>query len=460
MSFKRRFALQFSLFVALILLVSCASIYILYKTYRKEDYAKRVRDEGLELYKIYKSREHNNKELSTSFINDIHQPGLFDEKVVILDTGGNILFKLPDTARFSIKPELLANIRSAGEDAYPFKQGKREGMGMYVTESGHYVIASGLDRSGLKRMEVLQLILWLVLACGLVVAVLFSFYFVEQVIRPMVLMSKQMEDTSVVNLREQIPESGSFTEMNQIARNFNAMRERLNKAFEFQRNFVHNASHELRTPLANMMAQTEAALSRTLSAEEYRDILGSLRQDQQRMIDLTNSLLLISLYEQEGFDQDWPMLRVDEMIYEKISSSKSLYPDIGLSLSFLDTPGSDNDLMIQGNEALLKSVFDNLIRNAYAYSPNHKVDISLQILPREIRILFENKGTHLSKEEQEKVMMPFFRGKNAQQTKGFGLGLSIVQRILKMHNGRLLYEALPQQLNRFTVCLPRDGAGA
>ena len=128
-----------------------------------------------------------------------------------------------------------------------------------------------------------------------------------------------MEATSEVDLRKRIPENGAFAEVNMVARNFNAMLERLEKTFEFQRSFVHHASHELRTPLATMLSHTESALANPLTEEEYRAVLGSLKQDEERMIELTNSLLLISQFEQEGFDQSWPVCRIDEILYDKIS---------------------------------------------------------------------------------------------------------------------------------------------
>ena len=134
-----------------------------------------------------------------------------------------------------------------------------------------------------------------------------------------------------------------------------------------------------------------------------------------------------------------------------------MFPDLSLSLVFLNTPSSDDDLTIRGNEILLKSMFSNLIRNGYYYSTNKKVEIYLEIADNEILIHLETKGEHLSEVEREKIMMPFYRGEYARQKKttGAGLGLTIVQRILKMHKGALVYTAMPNNINRFTVVLPK-----
>jgi len=121
------------------------------------------------------------------------------------------------------------------------------------------------------------------------ITLLTSVVFVRQVLSPLIKLSMQMQQTTELNLSEQLDIGKGKKEVNQIARNFNAMLERLNQAFESQKNFVHHASHELRTPLATMLSQTESALRKDLSKEEYRKVLESLQEDQVGLIDLTNS---------------------------------------------------------------------------------------------------------------------------------------------------------------------------
>jgi len=108
--------------------------------------------------------------------------------------------------------------------------------------------------------------------------------------------------------------------------------------FEMQKSFVHHASHELRTPLANMLAQTESALRREFSLEEAKEILQSLKEDQQELIELTNSLLLLSQYEKIYYTPEWPEVRIDEVLYDTIAAVKKIFPNISLSLEFIRMP--------------------------------------------------------------------------------------------------------------------------
>jgi K+-sensing histidine kinase KdpD len=121
-------------------------------------------------------------------------------------------------------------------------------------------------------------------------------------------------------------------------------------------------------------------------------------------------------------------------------------------------PESDKAFIVKGNDALLKSAFLNLLKNAYVYSSDKKVSVLMSALNDQVLVMVENMGQTLSHEEAQMVMEPFFRGKNAinANTKGFGLGLSIVVRILLAHHARIEYHSPAENDNQFTVVLPQS----
>ncbi len=455
MSFKLRFALQFALAIAVILLICFISIYFLYANHRQQDFYNRLRSEGLEVYRLLSKLEEKDDGKSLEIIREVHSSIITGEEIIMLDSNRHIFFSIPKTTDTIRVGPIFQQLNTT--EYHTETTGDRQYIGLYMPAEKIKMVISGIDEPGLNRLQNLKLIILIVFAVALVITTSVSFLFSNQVSQPLLALSKQMETTSEVDLRKRIPENAAFSEVNLVARNFNAMLERLEKIFEFQRSFVHHASHELRTPLATMLSHTESALTNQLSEEEYRIVLGSLKQDQERMIELTNSLLLISQFEQQGFDHSWPICRVDEILYDKISINMKMFPDMGTSLVFLNTPSSDDDLNIRGNEALLKSMFSNLIRNGYYYSTNKKVEILLEITDEKVLVHVETRGEHLSEMETEKIMMPFYRGEYARQKKttGAGLGLTIVQRILNMHKGSLVYSPMPYQVNRFTVILPK-----
>ncbi len=270
---------------------------------------------------------------------------------------------------------------------------------------------------------------------------------------PLVRLNQQMSATTLHNLGQRIEMNTVNVEINEIAENFNAMLDRLGKAFEFQKSFVYHASHELRTPLATMLSQTESALAKNLTDTEYKELLVSLKEDQQELIELTNSLLIISQFEQMGQVKDWPILRIDEVIYEAMGITKKMFPALSQEFIFGTIPESDVDFEVNGNASLLKSVFSNLIKNAYYYSTNQKVKITLESDGQTLLIHFDNEGMQLPADEKENIMTPFFRGGNALKTKGYGLGLAIVYRFITIHKGTITYTPISNDINRFTITL-------
>jgi signal transduction histidine kinase len=455
MSIKLRFAFIFSGFVAIVLAVSSISIYVLYSNFREAEFYNRVKSEGNIFHNYVNEIKDPKQAAMAKILSGIYTNSVFDEKLVVLDSSGNVLNQLPETLKPNFEPALLHEIRINKE--VKFEINKYQTVGTYNPRTKLITIASGYDLSGFAKLQNLEIILGIVFFMGMLVTALFSFFFVEQAFKPLLALNKQIKRTTISNLKDRLMVADNFPEINQIAISYNAMLERLSKAFEFQKSFVQHASHELRTPLAIMLSQTESAINKKMTETDSHNLLVSLKEDQQGMIDLTNSLLLLSQYEQLGYQKDWPKTRVDEAVVEAASQVMQMFPDAMIHIGFKEIPESDEAFFVIGNESLLKSVFINLCKNAYLYASDKKVDITMDTSYGKIKVQVVNNGPTLSEEDSSKVMQPFYRGKNAlnNHTKGFGLGLSIVTRILFAHHGQVEYDAPTPQTNRFTVILPQ-----
>ena len=452
MNLKLRFAVLFTSFVAIILLFSTATIYWAYSGYRSEDYFNRIRYEGDEVYRIYKEFSKQSKVLKVDDVRKIHDKALFQEELIVLDEKGKILFSITDNPTYYPQP---FPPKMSRQNTYSFTDAQEaQHVITYVKETKSYICTSGFDKTGLNRLKTLKIILRLVFFGALLLTAIISFLFVHQAVKPIVLLSNQMQKTNEQNLSERIEVQKANDEVNAIARNFNSMLERLRNAFAAQKSFVHYASHELRTPLAVMLSQTEAALKRSYSIDEYKQVLLSLKEDQQQMVELTNSLLLISQCESEDRIDNWPCFRIDELLYDAISMAKRIFSDIQIELSFTHIPDNDDMLVVRGSETLLKSALMNLIKNAYTYSEDQRVKILLVPGNDLVELQLKNRGIQLSAEEREKMTIPFFRGANAQNKKGFGLGLSIIEKIIMLHKGSVQYTAEADLMNCFTLIIP------
>jgi signal transduction histidine kinase len=455
MSIKLRFALIFSGFVAIMLAVSSISIYVLYSNFRETEFYNRVKSEGNIFHNYVYEIKDPKQAAMAKMLSGIYTNSVFDEKLVVIDSSGKVLNKLPENLEPTFNQALLNEIKFKKEIRY--ETDNYQTVGIYNTRTKYYTIASGFDISGYRKLQNLEIILAIVFFMGMLVTALFSFFFVQQAFKPLLALNKQIKRTTISNLKDRLMVVDNFPEINQIANSYNAMLERLSKAFEFQKSFVQHASHELRTPLAIMLSQTESAINKKMTEPDIHNLLVSLKEDQHGMIDLTNSLLLLSQYEQLGYQKDWPLTRVDEAVVEAASQVMQMFPDAMIHIGFKVIPESDEAFFVIGNESLLKSVFINLSKNAYLYASDKKVDILMETSKGKIKVQVVNNGATLSDEDSSQVMQPFYRGKNAlnANTKGFGLGLSIVTRILFAHHGLVEYDAPTPNTNRFTVILPQ-----
>jgi signal transduction histidine kinase len=448
MNLKLRFALLFTLLVAIILSFSMAAIYLLYYNYRKEDFYRRLDQQATQTFNI-----HYDTRISDSIMYALSlQSGrqLYEEQDFVIDSGYNIAYKFPDSSRFFLNKEYLLATRSNNLERFQLEE--KEGVIKYFPDRKAFSISIAYDRVGVRKVANLRNILIIVCIGAVAVTAVVSFVYARQITRPLTSLSDEINTIGESNLTQRVRVGKSNDELSQIATNFNAMLNRLEKAFNIQKSFVHHASHELRTPLASMLSQTESALRHEeLTIPQYKKVLESLKEDQQGLIDLTNSLLSLSQFEKIAAAGSWPDVRIDEMLFETVEAAKKLFKDIYVTLNFAEVPENEEDLIIKGNDTLLKSAFLNLIKNAYRYSNNKKVDLFLKATPDSIVVTVENTGKQIPEEERSRLFIPFFRGQNSIGKKGFGLGLSIVNRIIHLHIGTVHYEADGEELNRFVV---------
>jgi signal transduction histidine kinase len=452
MNLKFRLALLFSLSVFVILLISALSIFLFNENFRKEEFTKYLALEGIERAERFFSIPGPSKSIIDDF-NKFIDKSSDKTKFFIFDFQYRLLYSSPGSTAPAI-PTTFFTLSQKKE--HYFTENEREcvlSSGNYKGKK-YYVLASGLDIYGHRKSDNLKVLLTASVLGGLLLSGFLAFFYVTHAMKPLEELKRQIEKINEKNLEQRIPVSNEHNEVWEIAKKFNAMLDRLEQAFEQRKNFVRHASHELRTPLANMLSQTESALGKNLSAQEYRQTLVSLKEDQQDLIDLTNSLLTLSRYGKISSGTDWTTIRIDEVLYEVVDFANQMWPTAIVTVDYETMPRNENDLEFQGNESLIRAAVHNLIKNAINYSGDKQVKVGINADARGITLHIDNTGNQLSPEEQNKLFIPFFRGENSVNKKGFGLGLSIVQRIVNVHKGTISYQALGDQKNRFTLYLP------
>lgn len=455
MNLRSKFLMILTAVISLIILFSFLTVYLLYEQSRKADERKYLLAEATEAVALYfrlPTKTGIEDSLKASPI--IEYAGSKAVSIQILDDAKRMVYASPDTLHVNITGALLQEIKKS--TPYYFSSADVSFVGIYYQHQNEtcYAIVGVNNSYNENRLGQLRNILVIVALASIIFIFLFSFYYVFVVTAPLVSLSKQMRHISETNLTKRVEVvKGDFktNEIVQVATNLNNMLDRLQRAFENQKNFARQASHELRTPLANMLLQTEHAIEKNLDEKALKRILISLKEDEMQLIGLINSLLQLSQYDHIENLELSPQLMVDDLIYQSISFARKNFPDIHIHFEFITTPEKETDLIINGHEELLRTAFNNLIKNAYLYATDKTVKIFIDPREEVLEVIIENTGPGLTKEEQERMFIPFFRGANAKTSKGFGLGLPIVLRVMKIHNATLSYTYTTAMNNRFVI---------
>lgn len=452
-NFKVRSAILFTALVAVILLVSYVVIYVSYRNYKEDEFFLRLEEKALTTYKFLTEVQEIDYDL-LKVIDKNTINALYNEKVLVFDDNHKLIYSSIDDQAVSYSKELLDKIEKEGLIQY--NEGYLEVVGLLVHHKGQkgIVIASADDTYGENKLNNLLITLLISYIFAIALTAALSYFYVKQSFAPLDVLNQQITRIRQNRLNERVPVGKNQDELSQLASNFNNMLDRIESAFNVQRSFIQHASHELRTPLANLITSCESALNKNLSVAEYRELIESLNEEHRNLVELTNALLLLSKYESQADELVLPSIRADEVLFSVMDEVQQLYPEHIIHFNFSETPDSEQELNIHANEVLLKTALGNLLRNACKYSSDKQVQIELSVTDSGVTFSFGNNGDPIADDELEYMMQPFFRGRNSEKIKGYGLGLSIARRITELHHGTLSYRKNDKK-NVFSLALTK-----
>jgi signal transduction histidine kinase len=240
--------------------------------------------------------------------------------------------------------------------------------------------------------------------------------------------------------------------MDDLIRIINEMIARLETSFQRMAEFTADASHELRTPLCAMRGEAEVLLSRPRTPEEYREALVHFVETMDRINRMINDLILLSQGDTTQVKLKMDPLRLDLMLKDLGHLFEVLALQKGLAFS-IDAP---EEVALLGDKTRLQQLFTNLIDNAIKYTETGFIRISAGKEDDRAFVKIQDSGVGIPKEEQEKIFQRFYRvdKSRSRETGGAGLGLSIVQWIVRAHGGNVEVESDGRRGSTFTVFLP------
>ncbi|CAN5913478.1 HAMP domain-containing sensor histidine kinase [soil metagenome] len=452
MQIRTRLTLQFVGIVAVIVLISHLAIYFSSAYYRENQFYDRLRDKANTTAELLIKVDAVNTEL-LKIIDQNKKDVLYKENVTIYNYLNEELYTSNDTVSFGSSPGLLNKIRLEGEQHW--RQGDFEVIGvLYVDKFNRFAVTAGaIDRYGKRKLENLSNILMISFFLILVIVAWSGWIYSGRALRPINLMIEKVNTISATNLSTRLNEGNKKDEIARLSATFNEMLARVETTFQLQKAFVANASHELKNPLTIITSQIEVLLLRERTPEEYHKTLCSVLEDVRKLNVVSLRLLDLARLNSDEIKVDFKPLRIDELIWQCKDELHEKHPEYKIIFS-PDLPDEERQLIVLANEYLLKTAFVNLIDNACKFNPSKEIQISLQTLGSRIIIRFKDDGIGIGENDLPFIFQPFYRGLNVVTISGHGIGLSLVEKIVKLHKAQIAVNSQVNKGSVFTVTIP------
>ncbi len=273
-------------------------------------------------------------------------------------------------------------------------------------------------------------------------------------LRPVDRISSLAGRISHTNLKERIAHRGPNDEVKRLSDTFDGMLQRLDTAFELQKQFIQDASHELRTPIAIAQANIEVLeMNKKATAADYKRLVDVIKLSLERMNGVNNNLLLLS--EGAPSQAKWAVVDINALLGEVWFETEMAAVVAGVSLELHLPTGS---LEVKGDALRLKQAVINLVDNAVKYNRSSGgVSVSASYGDGGVVIEVADTGIGIESGDMEHIFDRFYRVEKSRSRNrgGSGLGLAIVKKVVEDHGGTVLATSEPDKGSTFRITLPR-----
>ncbi len=296
----------------------------------------------------------------------------------------------------------------------------------------------------------LRAILTMMLIAGplaIVAALVGGYFLARRSLAPVDRMATTAEQITGTRLDARIEVVNPDDELGHLARTFNSMLDRLQRAVDELRRFTADAAHELRTPLSVLQAEAEVALRQSRSADEYRRVIEVTLDESKRMGRLADRLLTLCRHDSGLQPMRHEEVQFDALVRDVVDQVRVTAKDKGLELVIAPLA----ECVIAGDDIQLSQLLFNLLDNAVKFTqPGGKVVVNEEQRNGDVQLVISDTGIGIPHTDLPHVFERFYRADKSRngQTGGAGLGLAISKAIVEAHRGSI---AIDSTLNAGTV---------
>ncbi len=285
-------------------------------------------------------------------------------------------------------------------------------------------------------------------------AALFGWFAAHRGLAPLRRVTETARRLSARQLGQRLAIDDAPLEVRDHVEAFNGMLARLEAAFQRLGDYSADIAHELRTPISNLMTQTQVALSRPRTLDEYQDILASNLEEYERIARMVSDMLFLA--------------KADENTLAHAGEAIDLAREADALIDFYEALADERQVRIvrqgqasvQGDRLMLRRALSNLISNALRHTPKEgQITIRIDADAAGVRLAVSNVGDPIPADQIERIFERFHRGSAQRESRGegAGLGLAITRSIVQAHGGHITARSA-EGVTCFTITLPRNEA--
>lgn len=288
-------------------------------------------------------------------------------------------------------------------------------------------------------MKTFMKTLWLFVVVAAILTGVLAWFAANRGLSPLKKMSARASEITATKLDQRLSLDSVPPELADLAHHLNQMLARLEEAFHRLSDFSSDLAHELRTPISNLMMQTQVSLTQTRDAASYREVLESNAEEYARLASMISDMLFLAkaehgarLVHQERVDVPTEIHSLFEY-YEALAEERHI--------AFALHCNEQQTWEIMGDRLMLRRAFSNILSNALRYATAHaEIEVELRTTNQQFQICFSNRGETIPAAQLSRLFERFYRADHARQHadgEGAGLGLAIVQAIVRGHAGKI-----------------------
>jgi heavy metal sensor kinase len=327
---------------------------------------------------------------------------------------------------------------------------------LYAIVGRNIILQLGQSMENYTRfIEAFRKIFVTTMASLFVFAAIIGWFMARRALAGVEAVTRTARQISEGSLKERVPVKKNQDEIDQLATTFNQMLDRIQTLVTGIREMSDNIAHDLKSPITRIRGISEVSLTTGASEKEYENMAASTVEECDRLLDMINTMLVISKTEAGVNKLDAKELDIGAVVRDACELFRSSAEDKDLRL-ICDVPGN---FSISGDNRLIQRMIANLLDNSIKYTPaGGSIEVTVNTLNNDaVAIKVKDTGIGIFEKDMPRVFERFYRCDPSRSEAGIGLGLSFARAIARAHGGDITVSGEPNKGSTFTITLSQTG---